>query len=319
SGLASPTGRVYDHEIPGGQLSNLRQQALALGLGEKFEQIEAMYTAANTILGRPTKVTPSSKVVGDLALHLVATGADPKEFAENPQSYDIPDSVIGFLGGELGDPPGGWPEPFRSKALKGRTVPLRDVEVSEEDSALLDQPGRPRQVTLNRLLFPGPTKEFESGRDLYGDVGRLNTLDYLYGLRPGDEHMVRIGKGVSLILGLEAIGSADERGMRTVMCTINGQLRPVRVRDTSVKVDIKAAERADSSKPGHVGSPFAGVVSVTVNEGDTVEAGATVATIEAMKMEAAITAPVSGTVERLALGSVQQVEGGDLVLVIKPG
>jgi pyruvate carboxylase len=319
SGLASPTGRVYDHEIPGGQLSNLRQQAMALGLGEKFEQIEAMYTAANAILGRPTKVTPSSKVVGDLALHLVATGADPEEFAENPQSYDIPDSVIGFLGGELGDPPGGWPEPFRSKALKGRTVPLRDVDVSEEDSALLDQPGRPRQVTLNRLLFPGPTKEFESGRELYGDVGRLDTLDYLYGLRPGDEHMVRIGKGVSLILGLEAIGSADERGMRTVMCTINGQLRPVRVRDTSVKVDIKAAERADGSKPGHVGSPFAGVVSVTVNEGDTVEAGSTVATIEAMKMEAAITAPVSGTVERLALGSVQQVEGGDLVLVIKPG
>jgi pyruvate carboxylase len=318
SGLASPTGRVYDHEIPGGQLSNLRQQAMALGLGEKFEQIEAMYTAANAILGRPTKVTPSSKVVGDLALQLVATGADPKEFAENPQSYDIPDSVIGFLGGELGDPPGGWPEPFRSKALQGRTVPLRDVDVSEDDSVALDKPGRSRQVTLNRLLFPGPTKEFQAARDMYGDVGRLNTLDYLYGLRPGDEHVVRIGKGVSLILGLEAIGGADERGLRTVMCTINGQLRPVRVRDQSVKVDIKAAERADTSKPGQVASPFAGVVSVTVSEGDSVEAGATVATIEAMKMEAAITAPVAGVVERLALGSVQQVEGGDLVLVIAP-
>jgi pyruvate carboxylase len=318
SGLPSPTGRVYDHEIPGGQLSNLRQQAMALGLGEKFEQIEAMYAAANQMLGRPTKVTPSSKVVGDLALQLVATGADPDEFAENPQKFDIPDSVIGFLGGELGDPPGGWPEPFRTKALQGRTVPLRDAEVSEEDSALLDKPGRARQSTLNRLLFPGPTKEFESGREMYGNVGRLNTLDYLYGLRPGDEHVVRIGKGVSLILGLEAIGSADERGMRTVMCTINGQLRPVRVRDNSVKVNVKAAEKADASRPGHVASPFAGVVSVIVSEGDTVEAGATVATIEAMKMEAAITAPISGTVERLALGSVQQVEGGDLVLVIRP-
>ncbi len=318
SGLASPTGRVYDHEIPGGQLSNLRQQAMALGLGEKFEQIEAMYTAANKILGRPTKVTPSSKVVGDLALQLVATGADPEEFAENPQSYDIPDSVIGFLGGELGDPPGGWPEPFRTKALRGRTVPRRETEVSDDDSAALDKPGRLRQVTLNRLLFPGPTKEFEAGRELYGDIGRLDSLDYLYGLRPGDEHMVRIGKGVSLILGLEAIGNPDERGMRTVMCTINGQLRPVRVRDHAVRVDIKTAERADVSKPGHVASPFAGVVSVTVAEGDRVEAGATVATIEAMKMEAAITAPVSGTVERLALSKVQQVEGGDLVLVITP-
>ena len=124
SGLPAPTGRVYDHEIPGGQLSNLRQQAIALGLGEKFEQIEAMYAAASRILGRPTKVTPSSKVVGDLALQLVAVGADPDDFAANPQNYDIPDSVIGFLGGELGDPPGGWPEPFRTKALQGRTVPV---------------------------------------------------------------------------------------------------------------------------------------------------------------------------------------------------
>jgi pyruvate carboxylase len=318
SGLPSPTGRVYDHEIPGGQLSNLRQQAIALGLGEKFEQIEAMYAAASTILGRPPKVTPSSKVVGDLALHLVAVGADPDDFAESPQNYDIPDSVIGFLGGELGDPPGGWPEPFRTKALQGRTVPIRDVDLSEEDSAALDDKGRVRQQTLNRLLFPGPTKEFEAARDAYGDVARLDTLDYLYGLRPGDEHVAKIGRGVSLILGLEAIGGPDERGMRTVMCTMNGQLRPIRVRDKSIKVDIKAAERADPSKPGHVAAPFAGVVTVTVAEGDEVKDGATVATIEAMKMEAAITAPISGKVERLAIGEVTQVEGGDLVLVISP-
>jgi len=318
SGLPSPTGRVYDHEIPGGQLSNLRQQAIALGLGEKFEQIEAMYAAASRILGRPTKVTPSSKVVGDLALHLVAVGADPEDFAANPQNYDIPDSVIGFLGGELGDPPGGWPEPFRSKALEGRDVPLRDAELSDEDARLLDKAGRERQETLNRLLFPAPTKEFSAAREMYGNVARLDTLDYLYGLRPGDEHTVRLGRGVSLILGLEAIGRADERGMRTVMCTINGQLRPIRVRDHSIKVDVKAAERADPGNPGHVAAPFAGVVSVARADGDSVEAGATVATIEAMKMEAAITAPISGTVQRLAIGAVQQVEGGDLILVLTP-
>ena len=130
--------------------------------------------------------------------------------------------------------------------------------------------------------------------------------------------MARIGTGISLILGLSAIGNPDERGMRTVMCTINGQLRPIRVRDNSIKVDVKVAERADPTKPGHVAAPFAGVVTVTADEGDEVEAGATVATIEAMKMEAAITAPVAGTVQRLALGSIQQVEGGDLVLVIDP-
>ena len=120
SGLPGPTGRVYRHEIPGGQLSNLRQQALSLGLGERFEDIENMYAAADRILGRLVKVTPSSKVVGDLALYLVGLGADPADFAENPGSYDVPDSVIGFLRGELGDPPGGWPEPFREKALAGR-------------------------------------------------------------------------------------------------------------------------------------------------------------------------------------------------------
>ncbi len=252
SGLPAPTGRVYDHEIPGGQLSNLRQQAIALGLGEKFEQIEAMYAAANVILGRVPKVTPSSKVVGDLALHLVAVGADPAEFAANPQDYDIPDSVIGFLARRARRPARGWPEPFRTRALQGRTVKIRDDELSEEDSAALDEKGRARQATLNRLLFPGPTKDFLASRETYGNVSRLDTLDYLYGLRPGHEHVARIGKGVSLIFGLSAIGDADERGMRTVMCTMNGQLRPIRVRDTSIKVDVKAAERADPSKPGHV-------------------------------------------------------------------
>jgi len=314
SGLPSPTGRVYDHEIPGGQLSNLRQQAIALGLGEKFEQVEAMYAAADRILGRLVKVTPSSKVVGDLALHLVAAGADPGEFAENPQSFDIPDSVIGFLGGELGDPPGGWPEPFRTKALAGRAAPRRQVELTEDDRKALAEGRRP---ALNRLLFPGPTREFTALRETYGDVSVLDTVDYLYGLRPDTEHVVPLDRGVRLLVGLEAVGDVDDRGMRTVMCTLNGQLRPIRVRDRSVEVTVKAAERADTSRPGHVGAPFAGVVSLAVEEGATVAAGQTVATIEAMKMEAAVTTPVAGVVRRLAIGAVQQVEGGDLLLVVE--
>ncbi|MCX6496806.1 MAG: pyruvate carboxylase, partial [Rhodoluna sp.] len=133
SGLSGPTGRVYKHEIPGGQLSNLRQQAIALGLGNQFERVEDMYAAANQILGRPPKVTPSSKVVGDLALHLVAVNADPADFAENPQNYDIPDSVIGFMAGELGDLPGGWPEPFRTKVLQGKSPKFGLTEVSAQD------------------------------------------------------------------------------------------------------------------------------------------------------------------------------------------
>ncbi|GAA2009135.1 pyruvate carboxylase [Brevibacterium samyangense] len=316
SGLPGPTGRVYRHEIPGGQLSNLRQQAVALGLGEKFEEIEKMYEAADRILGHLVKVTPSSKVVGDLALHLVAVGADPEEFAENPQSFDIPDSVIGFLSGDLGDPPGGWPEPFRTKALEGRTVKPASEDLADSDSALLDEPGRTRQDTLNRLLFPAPTKEFQRVRETYGDLSVLESQDYLYGMTEGEEHAVVIDKGKALLVGVQAIGAPDERGMRTVMCTLNGQLRPISVRDRAVDVDVATAERADSTNPGHVASPFAGVVTLQVAVGDRVSAGQTVATIEAMKMEASITAPIAGTVSRLAIGPVQQLEGGDLVVVI---
>jgi pyruvate carboxylase len=314
--LPAPTGRVYTHEIPGGQLSNLRQQAIALGFGDRFEEIEANYAAADRILGRLVKVTPSSKVVGDLALALVGAGISAEEFAEDPARYDIPDSVIGFLRGELGDPPGGWPEPLRTKALQGRGAAKPEQQLSEEDSAVLATPGPQRQAKLNELLFPGPTKEFEAHRDEYGDTSRLSANQFFYGLRHGDEHRVALEKGVELLIGLEAISEADERGMRTVMCILNGQLRPVLVRDRSIAADVPSAEKADRANPDQVAAPFAGVVSVTVAVGDAVETGQTIATIEAMKMEAAITAPKSGTVQRIAVSQTAQVEGGDLLVVV---
>ncbi|MGY0537764.1 pyruvate carboxylase [Nocardioides sp. YJ-D4] len=313
SGLPAPTGRVYRHEIPGGQLSNLRQQAIALGLGEKFEQIEDMYAAANQILGRVPKVTPSSKVIGDLALSLVAAGADPAAFEADPAAYDIPASVIGFLNGELGDPPGGWPEPFRSKATAGRSWKAPSPTLSAEDAAGL---ASDRRGTLNRLLFPGPTKDFTEARSKWGDVSVISTLDYLYGLREGEEHIVELSEGKTVIFGLTAVSEPDERGIRTVMATINGHLRPIGVRDRSVAAEVAAAEKADPAVPGQVAAPFQGVVTISVAAGESVKAGDTVATIEAMKMEAAITAPVDGTVSRLAFSGTQAVDGGDLVLVL---
>ncbi|WP_431987128.1 pyruvate carboxylase, partial [Streptomyces griseoflavus] len=311
AGLASPTGRVYHHEIPGGQLSNLRTQAIALGLGDRFEDIEAMYAAADRMLGRLVKVTPSSKVVGDLALHLVGAGVSPRDFEEDPDRFDIPDSVIGFLRGELGTPPGGWPEPFRTKALRGRAEPKPVQELSAEDREGLAKDPRP---TLNRLLFPGPTREFETHRQTFGDTGVLDSKDFFYGLRPGKEYSVDLDPGVRLLIELQAVGDADERGMRTVMSTLNGQLRPIQVRDRAAASDVPVTEKADRANPGHVAAPFAGVVTLAVAEGDEVEAGGTVATIEAMKMEASITAPKSGTVARLAINRIQQVEGGDLLV-----
>ncbi|CAJ1584044.1 pyruvate carboxylase [[Mycobacterium] wendilense] len=316
SGLPAPTGRVYSHEIPGGQLSNLRQQAIALGLGDRFEEIETNYAAADRVLGRLVKVTPSSKVVGDLALALVGAGITAEEFAADPGRYDIPDSVIGFLRGELGEPAGGWPEPLRTKALAGRGPAKPVQELSAEDEALLAAPGSERRATLNRLLFPGPTKEFEEHRDEYGDTSQLSANQFFYGLRRGEEHRVKLEKGVELLIGLEAISEADERGMRTVMCILNGQLRPVLIRDRGIASAVPAAEKADRTNADHVAAPFAGVVTISVAEGDTVEAGATVATIEAMKMEAAITAPKAGTVERVAVSETAQVEGGDLLVVV---
>ena len=317
SGLPGPTGRVYKHEIPGGQLSNLRQQAIALGLGDQFEKVEDLYAAANQMLGRPPKVTPSSKVVGDLALALAAANADPADFEQNPDKYDIPDSVIGFMAGELGELPGGWPEPFRSKILKGRTVKIGVEPLGADDVAALEGDSAARRSALNRLLFAAPTKIFEASREQYGDLSVLDTVDYLYGLQQGAEHVVHIGTGVSLFVGLEAIGEADDKGMRTVMSTLNGQLRPVFVRDNSITVDTKSAEKADATRPGHVAAPFSGVVTLQVAEGDTVEVGQSVASIEAMKMEAAITATITGTVKRLAIPATQQVDAGDLLLVIE--
>lgn len=313
SGLPGPTGRVYAHEIPGGQLSNLRQQAMALGLGDRFEEIEDMYAAANRILGNIVKVTPSSKVVGDLALALVGQRIDPAAFERDPQKHDIPDSVIGFLNGDLGDPPGGWPEPFRTKALAGRRTRPVETELADADAAALASEPR---ATLNRLLFPGPTRDYLDAVEEYSRLSVLSTRHFLHGLQPGVEQQVFIERGKTLLMTLLAIGEPDERGMRPVMATINGQMRQVWVRDESVKSTVVAAERANPHDKGQIPAPFAGVVTLVVVEGQQVAPGDQVATIEAMKMEAAITTPVAGTVRRLAIGHAQAVEGGDLLLVV---
>ena len=317
SGIPGPTGRVYTHEIPGGQLSNLRQQAIALGLADHFEKIEDMYAAADRILGRLPKVTPSSKVVGDLALHLVAADADPADFEANPGNYDIPDSVVDFMAGELGDLPGGWPEPFRTKVLDGHNVQLATTEVPAEEAAALKTSGKERRQALNRLLFPAPTKQFLESRDQFGDLSLLSTNDYLYGLTEDEEHIIDLEKGVRLFVGLEATGAPDEKGIRTVMVRVNGQVRPVYVKDESITVQVEQAEKADRTDPRQVAAPFAGSVTQRVKVGDQVAAGQPVATIEAMKMEAAITANVTGTVTRLAFEGARPVEAGDLVLVVE--
>ena len=317
AGLASPTGTVYRHEIPGGQLSNLRQQAIALGLGQRFEEVERAYAACNELLGRPIKVTPSSKVVGDLALHMVASGVTPDQLKADPAAVDLPDSVIGFLRGELGVPAGGFPEPFRTAALVGRAPAPPPTQLSVDDEMSLSW-GAPRS-TLDRLLFPGPAASQLEMSERHGDLSVLPSLLFWYGLREGpDDVLVGLDRGVRLLVGVEAIGEPNDEGIRTVVFRLNGQLRLVDAVDLSVAPKGTTAVRADPEDPGHVAAPFRGLVTAAVGVGDRVEAGENVATIEAMKMESAISASVSGIVTRVILPEAAPAEPGDLILEIRP-
>ena len=317
AGLRSPTGTIYRHEIPGGQLSNLRQQANALGLAERFEEVEALYARCDTLLGRLVKVTPTSKVVGDLALYLISANIPLADFASDPASHDLPDSVLGFLRGELGVPPGGWPEPFRSLALAGRGESPDEADLSAEDRAALG--GEDRRPALNRLMLPGPAKEQAAVRERYGDVSVVPTRAFLYGLEPGEELAVDLGPGVRLYLRLEAITEADGRGIRTLLVTLNGQPRPIDAQDRSLQPEVPAREKAVPGEDGHVAAPMTGVVTLTVDEGEKVVGGQQIGSIEAMKMESAIRAQADGTVERLAVASGTNVEAGDLLIVLEMG
>jgi pyruvate carboxylase len=331
SGLRSPTGTVYQHEIPGGQLSNLRVQAMALGLEERFEEIEHAYARCDELLGHLVKVTPTSKVVGDLALYLVSSNIDPGDFEEDPADYDLPESVIGFLRGDIGEPPGGWPEPLRSEVLSQQDGAEEteddssedgssgDEQLPEEDREALAQaePGQERRAALNRLLLPDPAAGKEEAEESYGDVSVIPTKPFFYGIEEGQELDLDLQPGVRLHVALEAISEADQRGLRALIVTVNGQARSVDAQDRSLEPETPATEKADPNEEGHVAAPMTGAVTLAVEEGEEVEEGQQLGTMEAMKMESAISAPVSGTVERIAVPSGTNVESGDLLLVLE--
>jgi len=316
SGLRSPTGTVYRHEIPGGQLSNLRQQAAALGLGDRIEELEDAYARCDALLGHIIKVTPTSKVVGDLALYVLSAGIDLAELADDPARFDLPDSVIGFLRGELGTPPGGWPEPFRTKVLTAKGAARPVVTPVAED--LPDEPGPARRRALDRLQFPGPTEEFEQAADRWWDVSRLPTEAFLHGLAQDQQIAVDLRRGTRVYFGLQAVSEPDERGFRTVLLEVNGQSRPIDVRDLSIASEVATVERADPDDPAQVAAPLTGLITWVIDRGTEVTAGEPLATIEAMKMESTISAPHDGSVTRIAATSGTQVEPGDLVCEVTP-
>jgi len=314
AGLRAPTGTVYRHEIPGGQLTNLRQQAIAVGLGDRWEDVQELYAVANELLGKPIKVTPTSKVVGDLALFLASGDVDVDRLRADPGAYDLPASVLGYLAGELGTPPAGFPEPFRTRAVAGRAEAPPEVVLDPADDAALDRPGR-RDV-LSRLLFPGPWKDYQSALAEHGDVSQIPTEAFFYGLQPGRTVTVCLEAGVEVLVELDTIGQLSDKGLRTLHVRVNGQPRPVQVRDRSVQVQGARARRADPNDPSHVGAALPGLVVPKVAQGDRVSKGQALAVVEAMKMESTVSSPADGTVAEVTVAAGTNVEVGDLLVVL---
>jgi pyruvate carboxylase len=328
SDLRSGASEVYQHALPGGQVTNLREQARALGLGDRWRDIAAAYAEANALLGDIVKVTPSSKVVGDLALMMVGQGLTPAEVLDPAREIAFPNSVVEMLRGELGRPYGGWPAALQAKVLKGEPpielrpgarLPPADLELARETLSL--RCGRP--VSLEELaaglMYPKVFEQFADVARRFGPTSRLPTPVYFYGLRPGQEIAVDLEPGKTLVIVLTAVGEPDEEGAVRVYFELNGQPRTIRVIDRAHEPAKTARRKALEDEPGHVPAPMPGVVaSVAVATGRQVRAGEVLLAIEAMKMETLVHAPVSGRVGAVHAAAGMTVDARDLLVEIVP-
>lgn len=315
AGQRSPSTRVYRHEIPGGQLSNLRAQAEAMGIGERFGEVLDAYAEANIVLGRPVKVTPSSKVVGDLALWMVTSGVSREELLADGQRYDLPASVVAYLHGQLGTPAGGFVEPFTSAVTRARPLPATPT-VDPEDLSLLSRAGtdaRARRRALSRLMLPAEAAGLVASEATYGDVSVLPTLPFLYGLKTGVVERIEVSEGQTWFVELDVIGDVDDTGYRRVHLWANGQPWALRVLDTSVTGTRVARPRVDAANPRQVGASVPGVITMLCATGDEVAIGDRLAVIEAMKMESVVTAVTAGTVLATHAVSGDQIDAGEMV------
>jgi pyruvate carboxylase len=326
----SGSARLYQHEIPGGQYTNLREQATAMGLGHRWREVEKMYAEVNQLFGDIVKVTPSSKVVGDMALFLMANELNPADILALDEKHDIslPNSVVEMFSGVLGVPPGGWPKKLQKIILRGQS-PLRGlpgsnleaVEFDKEQKSLEKKTNRPvrRDDLLSYLLYPEVFTKYDKFRQTFGDVSVLPTSAFFYGLRSGEEITVEIEPGKSLIIKFLTASEAHQDGTRTLFFELNGQPREVNVRDRALRVVERSHPKADPADAGHVAAPTAGVISgIAVQANHTVERGAKLLTLEAMKMQSNIYAPISGRITKLLVSPGQNVEAKDLLVSIVP-
>ncbi|WP_078554926.1 pyruvate carboxylase [Bacillus alkalicellulosilyticus] len=327
SGMNAPDTEVYEHEMPGGQYSNLQQQAKAVGLKSRWDEVKKMYRRVNDMFGDVVKVTPSSKVVGDMALYMVQNNLTEDDVYERGDTLDFPDSVVEFFQGQLGQPYQGFPKELQQIILKGRkpitTRPgehLEPVNFHELKETLYHK--LERQVTshdmLGYALYPKVFLEYERFRQQFGDVSVLDTPTFFFGLRLGEEIEVDIEKGKTLIVKLISVSKPQDDGTRIVYFELNGQPREVVIKDMNVKTTTTAKPKVDKSNPNQIGASMPGtVIKTLVVKGDKVKKGDHLMITEAMKMETTVQAPFDGEVKEVFVTDGEPIQTGDLLIEIK--
>lgn len=331
SGLKAGTAEVYKHEIPGGQFSNLRPQVNAVGLGDRFTEVTKMYGEVNRMFGDIVKVTPSSKVVGDMAIFMVANNLTPDDVMKRGQDISFPESVINFFKGDLGQPVGGFPEQLQKIILKEvkpytnrPNAHLQPVDFEKEFKAFDEKysPGFTRALEeedfLSYVLYP---KVFETALDgfkKYGDVSKIPTKNYFYGMDLHEEIMVNIAPGKTILIKLLSVGIPNYEGYRTIFFKVNGQNRSTQILDQSLNIQVKENKKADANNPNEVAAPLPGkLVQLNIAVGDEVKKNDPLFVVEAMKMENTVLALNSGKVKSIILGEGEMVSQDDLVLILE--
>ncbi len=325
SDLKGPASEVYLHEMPGGQFTNLKEQARSLGLETKWHKVAQTYADVNQMFGDIVKVTPSSKVVGDMALMMVSQDLTVADVENPAKDIAFPDSVVAMLKGDLGQPPGGWPEGIQKKALKG-DKPYTEVPGSLLAPADLEKERRDIETKLERkvddfefasyLMYPKVFTDFALATDTYGPVSVLPTHAYFYGMADGEELLADIEKGKTLVIVNQAASAPDAQGMVTVFFELNGQPRRIKVPDRNRTSASAVRRKAEAGNAAHLGAPMPGVVStVAVSAGQTVQAGDVLLSIEAMKMETALHAEKDGTISEVLVKAGDQIDAKDLLIV----
>ena len=325
--LKAGASEVYLHEMPGGQFTNLKEQARSLGLSERWHEVAQIYADVNQMFGDIVKVTPSSKVVGDMTLAMVSAGLTREDVEHPDKEISFPDSVVGFFRGDLGQPSGGFPKKLQAKILKneipltdrpGATLPDEDFKARRKEAEKAADREINNEEFNSYLMYPQVFTDFATRQNKYGPVSSLPTPQFFYGMKPGTEITVTIEVGKSLVVRCLAIGETDDEGNVKVFFELNGQPRTAKVINRTAKSTANKHPKAQVGNPMHVAAPMPGVVSsLTVETGQKVETGDVLLTIEAMKMETAIHAETDGTVKQIITPVGTQIDAKDLLIELE--